>query len=218
MKSAPLKTLDLASVRPFYDEPVEASNAGAGLKEDRKLTVRHQRHKMLNLTRVANAAAALERLPEPGESFHIVCRGNWHGWALVPAMIRLAGGEPLRSLHVATLGFARDNGEELLSLLDAGTVRAASVVISCYFRSNESELVGWLAHEMKQRGQKFAAVRNHAKVIALEFERGAAIAVESSANLRSCRNVEQFTITHNRALVAFHQQWMEAVLAGGDDK
>jgi hypothetical protein len=36
--------------------------------------------------------------------------------------------------------------------------------------------------------------------------------IESSANLRSCRNIEQFTMTNDRELLTFHRSWMETVI------
>lgn len=202
---------------PFYDEPPEARNVGAGLSADRKLILSH-RHILLQMEQVQNVATTLGRLPAPGESYHLVCRGNWPAWALIPAFIRLGCGATIDTLHIATLGFSRANGEQLLSMLDDGLIHHVSMAISCYFKSNESGMVEWLAHELKHRGHRFAAVRNHAKVIAVGMTDGSAITVESSANLRSCRNVEQFTITNNADLLKFHQQWIDTVLAGGDEK
>ena len=46
---------------------------------------------------------------------------------------------------------------------------------------------------------------------------GRCIVNESSANLRSCRNIEQFTMTHDRDLLEFHRQWMAEVMPRVDD-
>jgi hypothetical protein len=211
-----LQTLDI-DPPSFYDEPVEARNVGAGLAQDRKLVLSHK-HELLRLEQVANAAATLERLPAPDETFHIICRGNWPAWALVPAFLRL--GEPARidHLHLATLGFSRSNADELLGLFDQGLIGSISMVISCYFRTHEHDIVDWLALELANRGQRFASVRNHAKVITAQMSDGNNLIVESSANLRSCRNVEQFAITNHEQLLRFHQEWIDTVIAGGDAK
>lgn len=213
-----LKSIDLEALRPLVDEPPEAKNVGAGLKRDRKLVTRSTVRRLLDLRQVANAAATLGVLPDAGETFHIVCAGSWPAWALVPAMLTLAAPATIEDLHLATLDFAKDNAEQLLGLLDAGLIRRVTLIASCYFKSNESEIVAETHAELAKRGQRMASVRNHAKVIVARFSDGNAITVETSANLRSCKNVEQFAMTNDAALAAFHADWIETVVAGGDER
>jgi|GEM_PF-5169257 len=68
-----------------------------------------------------------------------------------------------------------------------------------------------LARELPARGGWYCATRSHAKVIAARFTDGRCFVIESSANLRTCRNLEQFAITQDRGLFDFHRQWMESV-------
>jgi len=46
----------------------------------------------------------------------------------------------------------------------------------------------------------------------MELTDGRCVVVESSANLRSCRNIEQFTMSHDRALLQFRRSWMLGLL------
>jgi hypothetical protein len=45
-----------------------------------------------------------------------------------------------------------------------------------------------------------------------EMSSGNYYAVESSANLRSCKMLEQFTLTNSRELVLFHRGWMAGLI------
>ncbi len=52
--------------------------------------------------------------------------------------------------------------------------------------------------------------RNHTKLI-LARVAGKSYVVESSANLRSCSNLEQFVITQSARLLKFHEGWLGKV-------
>lgn len=215
-----LAAIDLDAVPAFYEEPAAAArDVEIGLEADRVHIRRPARRRAFNALHVANLAKALERLPAAGETWHIVCKGNWPAWAMVPRAIELAAaggqGQRVRWLGIATLGFSRDNADELLGLLDDGTVARADLLYSCYFKTNEDTLTSYLEHAIRQRGQRCKAIRTHAKIIAMDLETTAgpaALVVESSANLRSCRNVEQFTITNDAGLLAFHRDWIDQLV------
>ncbi len=118
----------------------------------------------------------------------------------------------LRYLCICTLGFSAANLAELLTMLDAGQVERVDFVYSLYFRSVEHEACDRLAIELARRGQRVVALRTHAKILLLETTAGGCYTIESSANLRSCRNVEQSTFTNDPALLKFHRGWLEELL------
>ncbi|HEY0009884.1 MAG TPA: hypothetical protein VGB55_14240 [Tepidisphaeraceae bacterium] len=214
--TANLKSLTLDDVPPFYDEPAEAArDVEVGLDEDHVLIRKPTRRRAFNALHLSNLSKALERLPEDGESWHIVCKGNWPAWSLVPRTLDLIAPARISWLGIATLGFSRDNVDELVQMLDAGDVAKCDLLFSCYFKSNEETLTGFLTHEMRRRDQRVNAIRTHAKIIAIETTDGQGIVVESSANLRSCRNVEQFTITNDHMLLNFHRQWINQLVQRG---
>lgn len=207
-----LPGLDLGAIDSFYAQPPEAArDVEVGLDDDRVLVRTPTARRCFNALHIANLAKALTKLPAPGETWHIICKGNWPAWSLVPRMMEL---HPHRMdwLGIATLGYSKDNTDELCQMLDAGQIGAVDVIYSCYFKSNETALVGYFEHQLRRRGQRAKAIRNHAKVIAAQFADGTGITVESSANLRSNRNIEQFTITNDATLAAFHRDWLNTVL------
>ena len=76
------------SLRPLFDGGNDATrNAHIGLDDDRLHTRRAKKRRMLHMLHVANAAKHLDRLPDNGETFHGVMRGNYNGWDLVPAVL-----------------------------------------------------------------------------------------------------------------------------------
>ena len=212
-----LQSIDVDSLPTIFPTVGgEVRDVQIGINEQ-KIERRAARRRFLNQLAVANAAAALERLPDDGESFHGIMSGNFHAFAFLPAIIRLAGC-PAASVHIATLGFNATNSTELFDLLDKGDVKQCSFIFSCYYRSNEPQVADALIAGLQSRGQRVAVVRNHAKVIAVELIDGRCVVWEGSANMRSCRNVESYVLTHDRPLLEFHRQWMLEMIQKGNQK
>ena len=211
-----LEALDVDELATLYDQADTAKTRSAAaelpLEVATRLEARAGRRRYLEATRIGNAARALEALPDAGVSLHCVMRGNFNAWDLVPAVLELAGVE-LEALHVATLSFNRDNVESLAELLDAGAIRRVYFLASTYMRTMDTDVYEHLAAVLDARGQHdYAAARNHAKVQLFGLADGRRLALESSANLRSCRNVEQFSLHHSADLYEFHAGWIEAML------
>ena len=62
--------------------------------------------------------------------------------------------------------------------------------------------------EFRERGQRAAAARSHAKVVTLDT-RGGRYALEGSANLRTNGNREQFALFHDAALHDWPAAWID---------
>jgi hypothetical protein len=207
-----LAMIDLNSLHPVFDELAGQHQAAAlELDCDRKLIRRPTRRRMMNGLGVANAIRTLDGLPAAGESWHIVVRGNFAMFDLIGAVLHLAAPATIARLDIGTLGFSKTNLEELLVMLDAGTIGRLTFLYSVYFRSNEKETCHRLHEELTSRGQHVLAMRTHAKLMLLELTDGRCLVNETSANLRSCRNVEQLTLTHDRTLLEFHRQWLDSL-------
>lgn len=211
-----LPSFDCDSVKPLFEaESQTARNVAIDLPADVKLLRRSAKRQMLHLMHVANAAQHLGELPANGESLHCVMKGNYHAWDLVPAILQLAAPATITRLLVATLGFNKSNAAELIELYDAGQIKAVDFICSCYFKSTCEGEFEFLHAALTARGQRIAAVRSHAKILGFELSDGRALVIESSANLRSCRNVEQFSLTHDRELLEFHRSWIDQLLTEG---
>jgi len=205
-----LKTLALDS----DESPVRDLRIALGA--DRRTLRRASKRAYLNLLKVEKAAAAIERLPEAGESVHMVVRGDFALADVVSAVVKLIEPATIKQLDVATLGFNKRNAADLLKMIDDGKIGRVVFLASAYFRAmdDQADLYELLVRELKKRkAHRIAAVRTHAKILGFETTDGRFYCVESSANYRSCNNIEQIAIHADRALVAFHREWMNDAMA-----
>jgi len=173
---------------------------------------RSKRMQARDARRLERAVEALERLPDSGEYVHIVTGQEFRGLDLLPAMLRLAKAKRYDSLTLTTLGFSRDNLAELARMIQAGQIPPARLTVLCsdFFRRADREIWRTGAEQARRLGYGFRSTRNHTKLILAAIGRKHYV-TESSANLRSCANLEQFTITQSRTLFDFHQQWIAQV-------
>lgn len=197
---------------PRGDDP-KKKRAGEAVGIGADTLVHHEgpkRRLTYDLTKAGRATKVLKRLPDPEESFHCLMSGDYDGFDLVIAVHHLAGAT-IEELHLATLGFNRHNLSHLCAMIDGRDVGRAHLLCSDYFSGADPELYAHARDELGRRGQRCAAVRNHAKV--LLFAIGARrFVVESSANLRSCNNLEQFALIQSPTLHAFHAGWIDRVI------
>ncbi len=211
--TAGLRSLDLDGIRPVFDELAGHENdAARGWVGDRKAIRRTDRRVLLDARRVKDAVKHIGRLPAPGESYHLVTAKRYSLWNVVQAVLQLAAPATIAYFGVATLGFSKQNLEELLSLLDRGQIAKVDFLFSVYFKSNEKEICQRLAHELTTRGHRVVAMLTHAKIMLLELSDGPRYVVESSANLRSCASIENIMLANDTELFDFHRQWLTEVL------
>jgi hypothetical protein len=166
---------------------------------------RVERRRFVRMEQHAAAVEHLRPLPGRGESIHGLMNGSYSGWSLATAVIELLG-VPVDELIVSTLGFNRQNCRSLVALLDSGAVGSLLLNVSNYFRHSRS-IFGDIRRELESRGQRIAVTRSHAKLL-LFRARQRAIVIETSANLRSSQNWEQFVISDDAELLRFHRRWI----------
>ena len=201
-----LPTLDV-DIEPFYAENEGARDLTVGLDEDIKHVATPHRRQFKNMLRVSNAAHHLAGIPADGEAWHVVMRGNYDSWDLVPAILDLASPATIAELNVCTLGFNQDGTQSLTTLIDDGKIAKVTFICSHYFKGVDGPLYDDLHTALTSRGHRCLAMRCHAKILLLELTDARCLTIESSANLRSCRGLEQFTLTHDRDLLFFHRRW-----------
>lgn len=174
--------------------------------------IRSAKVQLRDARRLDRAVEALDRLPGPGEYIHIVTGQEFRGFDLLPAMLRLAKAKRFDGLTLTTLGFSRDNLADLAGMIQAGQIPPAKlrILASDFFRRADKEIWQHGADQARRLGYGFRSTRNHTKLI-LAAIGGRFYAVESSANLRSCANLEQFTMTQSRQLYDFHAGWIGTV-------
>ena len=159
---------------------------------------------------LAEAADVLDVLPNPGESLHALMTGRYDLMHLIAALVNRLG--IIEAARVATLSYNGRNLAELLALLDGGKVKTLTLLCSSFFRDHNRELWEETLSEFRDRGQRAAAARSHAKVVTLAVAGGARYALEGSANLRTNSNREQFALYQDTALHDFHATWIDALV------
>jgi len=162
--------------------------------------------------RLARAVEAITALPRAGEYLHIITGQEFRGFDLLPAMLKLAKARRFDALTLTTLGFSRENLADLAAMIEAAQILPARLRILCsdFFRRADREIWRTGADQARRLGYDFRSTRNHTKLILAKIGRRFYV-VESSANLRSCANLEQFTLTQSRKLYDFHESWLNQV-------
>jgi hypothetical protein len=209
-----LKTFDMAGLRPVF-EPIinEAALPNMNLKLDsgRVMSSRQGKRTLVHLDQPRRAAEQLVRLPAPNETRHLVLNGSYPLFALVPACIKLAGA-PITMLYIVTLGFSKENIADLSALVDSGQVRDVAIAASTYFGAQDKPIYDSAVEFCGRHGFRIKALRSHAKLLLMHIGRRF-YTVESSANMRSCRNVETACVFNSRKVFRFHQSWLDELLA-----
>ena len=178
-----------------------------GIGFTNRVTTRATNRRLYDLREVPNAIRLLTPLPEKHETIHAIMGGDFAAWDLVPAILKLIG-RPIKKLHMATLGFNLKNSGHLADLVQQGQITTAVVICSDFFAKSEPNTFRIAKTRFETLGIRITSTRTHAKIQTLDFGEPY-IVVESSANLRSCNNLEQVTITNDRNLLDFHEKWIK---------
>jgi hypothetical protein len=158
------------------------------------------------------AADALDILPQEGETLHAVMTGLYDLMHLLIVLLDRLG-SPCNTLRIATLSLSRRNVQEMVALFDSGKVRQLDLLTSDFFRKHDDDIFAELVKEFHERGQRVAAARSHCKIVAVSLDDGRRYVLEGSANLRTNRNLEQFTLSRDQELHQHYDTWLEGMVS-----
>lgn len=185
------------------------------LTADHRHVSRNARHDARDARQAKSAAEAIVALPGPAEVLHLAIGGRFALFDFIPAVLSMTG-RKIDELRICTLGFSRRNIDALCSLIDSGQIRGVKVLASHYFAGTSG---GLFEHAQAELGKRldatFGSARNHAKLLLLKLDDARTFAVESSANLRSCKNIETITIIGDPGVYTFHRQWIDELFMEG---
>ena len=179
------------------------------LPESRLHKRRAVKRETIRITKRTLAAAFLTELVGQGETWHILSNAKYDFWTWVPVMIDLMGGH-ITHLYGSTWTMARTNVEDLFEHYDAGKIGEVAILTGTYFKRRETAVFATLLAGLHQRGQRYMAFENHAKVLLLANDPNY-ITIEGSANFTSNPRLEQYTMTNDQPLYEFHRSWMEEI-------
>ena len=195
------------------DPPGRAKTAPpADGKAGRTVVTPAARRRLIGLRK---ADDVLTVLPEQGETLHGILYGYFDlAHLLVALLARL--GTPCTHLRVATLSLSLRNVHELAALLDCGAVLRLDVLTSDFQRKHDKEIFAALLEALHERGQTVAAARSHCKLLLLDMADGRRWTWHGSANLRTSRNQEQFSLCQETAAEApvhdFFARWFDEMV------
>lgn len=157
------------------------------------------------------AEEALDKLPEDGESIHGLMTGFYDCMHLIVVILRRLKVH-CDSLRLSTLSMSRRNTAELCTLLDSGKVGTIDIIVSDVFSRKDSDIFAELSSEFAARGQRVGVVRSHAKLVCIGLADKRKYVMETSANLRSNRNIEQYAFTQDGALFDYYDSWIREMV------
>jgi hypothetical protein len=184
------KTVDLPKQLAFRDKP--------------------KRRIFYDYSEVENAVQRLKSLPKREETIHAVMDSHFKGVDLVPAVLRLAK-RPTAELIVTTLGFNQRDAACLCELVERGEIKRLGLVCSNFFAEKDKGAYNYAVERFAKVGARITTHRNHSKLLLFDMKPDYYV-VESSANLRSCVNFEQFALSNSKPLFDFHRGWVNKML------
>lgn len=196
---------------PNSHAPKKTAKAGK-VSDDLAFRRKVARRILIDGRQERTAVEHIMKLPAPDESLHLIIDGRFKALDLIPATRRLSSPATIVRLDISTLGFNVSDIARIADGMDQGKVGHVMLLCSHYFARAEKPAYEYLEKEIAGRGGNVAALRTHAKLILMEMSNGCHYVVEGSGNLRSCRCVEQFTMSNDKALLLFHREWMESFI------
>jgi len=210
------RSLPVSTLRSLPGTRAAGQTGAQRLPSSRAVRRRAESRRFVALTNLTTAVELLDPLPAADETIHGLMGMSLDAWSLVRAVIQLGG--VCRELTIATLGFSDANTAALSAALDEGRLSKVTFIVSTYFRAIDRKVFEGLHSALTTRGQGLFVRRSHAKLCLFDMSDGRKFTIESSANLRSCKNVEQFSLTQSPELFGFHRSWITDLIATGHDK
>jgi hypothetical protein len=171
-----------------------------------------------------NAKNLLKQInPGIGQEVHCLVKGDFIFGDFIEAL-HVEKNIRSKNLKISTLGMSQDNVDSLVGLIKDGYTDKLDLVVSNYFYSHEKK--GLIPYFIKELGKDLEKIdimvlRSHTKVTLADFT-DAKIVMTGSANLRSAKCIEQFTLTENAEIYQFYSDWFESckkysILERGDE-
>ncbi|HWE03161.1 MAG TPA: hypothetical protein VG326_12195 [Tepidisphaeraceae bacterium] len=222
-----LQEVDADALTEFADEltPLseeidfdnEAEYRGLTLDNDESFLSAPRHHNYLDLLKVKLAKDHVKRLPANGEAIHMLLSGRYQLFHLVPAVLELIAPAIIDELHLCTLSYSKDNAADLLNLIDAGKIKHVHLLVSHYFSKANPHLFDPLEAALQSRGHKVLTCRSHAKLFLFKLSDGRKYVVHSSANMRSCKSIEQACFESDESIYRFYEKWLAGLFATAEE-
>lgn len=171
---------------------------------------RANRHELRRANAQAQLASILPATFTPGESWHVISRGDIDSLSYVRHVLQ--GVEFIDHLLLSTWCIARNDLEEIRAWLDTGRVDQFDLYAGEIFPSQYGDEYELMTQLCNTYGCRLVIARNHSKVTLMsQPAEGLYIAIESSANVNTNPRIEQSAIHCDQALHAFHLEFFAGI-------
>lgn len=201
--------------QPTQDAPqVEQINTNASLDDTLVIAKKRGRKRQ---TEINLSEQVLDRLipslPDEDTDLFVITNGRgiprqnatgeYEAFEFGQLVAYLVGLFPERgvTMYLSTWSLNRPHAELLLKLYDEGAVASISMLCDPSLRGRKSDIYATLVNGLRDRGQRYKGVNNHAKVLLLATpDEQTTLTVFGSANLSSLPRAENFVITRDAEL------------------
>ncbi|NJL53937.1 hypothetical protein HC928_01440 [bacterium] len=203
-KSDPGRFFALEDFALLTDEPVQV------------ILEKRAEYRFINGLRRQTLTALIPELPPPGTDLYILGngagaertngtdRGVFDFGTFIPYLIHMVAPDGGATLLVSSWTMNKRNADAIVECLENGAVADAMICTDPYFNAREPQIATYLASALIAGGHRYAAFRNHAKVICVASkDRARTAVVTGSANLSSQPRVEQYVLTTSTEVFAF---------------
>lgn len=166
------------------------------------------RHHLRRATAEAHLAEILPARIEPGDSWHVVSRGDIDSLSYVRHV--LAGVSHLDHLLMSTWCIAKNDLTEISNWLESGRVEQFDLYAGEIFPGSYGDEYEQMLAMCENYGARLVIAKNHSKVTLCSVD-DYKIVVESSANVNTNPRIEQSALHHNADLHGFYLDFFTGV-------
>lgn len=119
-------------------------------------------------------------------------------------------------IFIATLSMSQENADSLANLFHGDYAKKINLIVSDFWYAHERYKGGGIEYiNQLMEGFNFSlsVAGLHTKIILIKTECGKHLVLHGSANLRSSRNLEQFSVENSKDLYEFNRTWMSKLVA-----
>ncbi len=192
----------------MFDWMDEEENTKIDTPTGATITIKSKKE-LKRIKRLDEAKDAFIKLPESDFSTHFISAGLYDFFMLVELAIEKIGKS--KEFYASTWTINREYVLRIFELYDSGAIGSINFLSGVYFKSRETAVYAQLLNGVRERGQRYRAFQNHAKVVLLQRDDDY-IVIEGSANFTGNPRTENFTITNSKELYLFHRKWFDEML------
>ena len=151
---------------------------------------------------------------QENEAFFCIVSGNFIFGDLLEALF-VERNWHAEEIFIATLSMSQENADSLANLFHGDYASKINLIVSDFWYAHERYKGGgieYINQLMKEYNFSISVAGLHTKIILIKTECGKHLVLHGSANLRSSRNLEQFSIENSKNLYEFNRAWMNILV------